>query len=127
MTRKDLPTLEELDEWDACKADVYDVLARFPNEVPGLLAAIEEGRIDGNSYKGRCSCLIGTLGTLQVGTTVWTKNFVELMYAAGREPNGMSLAERVFSPIAPGETPATSERSSLVRDWVRDWLLERGK
>jgi Pentapeptide repeats (8 copies) len=85
----------------SAKEDLYDVLSYAPNEVPGLLSALLEGRVDGSTYEGECACLVGTLGNVN--------------------PALRSLIPRdVFRP---GHTPANNAFSKYAAEWVEEWML----
>jgi len=93
--------------------DIWAVLSSAPREVPALIEALKAGRVDGSTYSGECSCLVGTLGTARgVG------------YADidGLEPNSNRPAERFFMGIRRGDTPETNQVSALALQWAEQWL-----
>ena len=93
--------------------DLWAVLSAAPAEVPALLLAIREGRIDGSSYEGTCACLVGTIANArQCGY----RDIVTL------PPNSARPAERFFLGIHTGDTPATNQFSKLAEEWTADWL-----
>jgi hypothetical protein len=93
--------------------DFWAVLSSCPAEVPGLIAAITEGRVDGSTYTGDCSCLVGTLAHVR-GCDV--DALVSLAPDANRP------AERFFLAINKGDTPETNEFSKIAHGWASDWL-----
>jgi len=93
--------------------DLWAVLSASPAEVPGLLAAIREGRIDGSHYEGACACLVGTLANVRH----CAHNAIP-----GLTPNASRLSEVWFMQIAPGQTPENHGPSKLAEAWVSDWL-----
>ena len=97
------------------KHDVWGVLTYAKSEVPDLIKAIKEGRIDGSQYEGECCCLCGTL----------EKGLPAKMDI--RDAN--SPAEQWFSMIKNGDTPENNFASEKALEWVQEWsdlmLLER--
>ena len=93
--------------------DVWAVLSACPVEVPGLRAALAEGRVDGSTYSGDCACLVGTLANAR-GCDVDALTTVK--------PDANRPAERFFLGIANGDTPATNQFSALALGWVDEWL-----
>jgi uncharacterized protein YjbI with pentapeptide repeats len=98
---------------DEIRDDIYDILSSAPNEVPGLLAAIRDGKVDGSTYTGDCACLVGTIAKVR------GCGYMDL----GWEPNSSRPAERWFLAIARGDKPATNPVSALTESWVEEWLL----
>ena len=93
--------------------DIEAVLATSKDEVPALLAAIREGRIDGSVYAGSCACLIGTLAAAR------GCDYHEL------HPDSSRPAERWFLALRPGQTPATSPVAAITAGWIEAWLRDR--
>jgi hypothetical protein len=93
--------------------DIWAVLSSAPREVPALIEALKAGRVDGSTYSGECSCLVGTIAKAR---TVHFENLV------GLEPNSYRPAERFFMGITKGDTPETSQFSKLALDWSQEWL-----
>ena len=93
--------------------DYYAVLSSAPAEVPALIAALKEGRVNGSTYSGACACLLGTLA-----------NARQCAYTAipGLTPNSQRPAERFFLLIRFGDTPATSQAAQIACGWAEDWL-----
>jgi hypothetical protein len=93
--------------------DLWAVLSSAPAEVPALLAALKEGRVDGSTYDGTCACLVGTLA-----------NARGCDYGAipGLSPNSARPAERFFLAIQPGQMPETHAPSRIAVEWVEQWI-----
>ena len=98
---------------ETARTDILDILAGAPAEVPELLAAIHEGRIDGSAYEGECACLVGTIANARG---------CPYEGLAGIEPNSGRPAERWFWGIAPGHTPADNPFAALAAQWIESWL-----
>lgn len=69
-------------------------------EVPALLAALREGRVNGQVYRGPCACLVGTIA---IARRVDVSNLPE-----GLRPNSDRPAERWFLAIKEGDTAEKS-------------------
>jgi hypothetical protein len=93
--------------------DIWAVLSSMPLEVPALIEALKSGRVDGSTYSGECSCLVGTLAKA-CGASV--DNLALL------KPNSSRPAERFFMGIRKGDTPETSQFSALALEWSQYWL-----
>ena len=100
---------------DPIRDDLYRVLDAVPAEVPALLAALREGRVDGSTYSGNCACLVGTIANAR-GCT----------YSAipGLTPNADRPAERWFLAIRPG-LPVTHPVVAITIGWVERWMAGR--
>jgi uncharacterized protein YjbI with pentapeptide repeats len=86
--------------------DVWAMLSAAPKEATGLRAAITTGRL---VYRGGGGALLRTIANVRdayVGT--WL--------------DSSRPAERFFMAIRPGDTPETSQVSSIVHQWVDEWL-----
>ena len=93
--------------------DIWAVLSSAPGEVAALIDALKYGRVDGSTYSGACSCLVGTIAATR-GTSV--ENLGTL------KPNSSRPAECFFMGIRSGDTPETSQASALALDWCQEWL-----
>ena len=92
---------------DNIRNDLWDVLLRAQPEVPALLAALREGRIDGSTYTGPCACLAGTIANAR-GVSHHTLGFA----------NPDRLIERWFLGISKGSTPATNQIARITEGWI---------
>ena len=97
------------------REDIYDILRRAVPEVPALLAALREGRVDGSTYTGQCACLCGTIANARG---------VDISSLAYRDP--FRPAERWFLAIRKGDTPATSPIAKITEGWIVDFMAEPG-
>ena len=92
--------------------DLFTVLDSASAEVPGLLSALREGRVDGSSYEGECACLVGTIA-----------NVAHVHYEAipNITPDSGRPIERFFLDIAKGDTPETNPIARVVEGWIVEW------
>ena len=95
--------------------DLFAVLDSAPAEVPALLCALQEGRVDGSSYQGECSCLVGTIATAR------GVNFDDI---PGLRPDSNRPAERWFLAIRE-DAPVTHPVVALTVGWVEEWQKAR--
>ena len=99
---------------DTIRVDIRSILDAAPKEVPGLLAAIREGRVDGSVYSGECACLLGTIANVR------GCNYMDL----GIAPDGSRPAERWFLAIRQGDTPESSQVAAVTVSWIEAWQAE---
>lgn len=104
----------KLKHYPPIRDDLWAVLSSAPQEVPALIAALTEGRVDGSTYHGTCACLVGTL--------THARGCADEYGIPGLSPNASRPAERFFLAIRPGDTPETSPFVQLARAWAEDWL-----
>jgi uncharacterized protein YjbI with pentapeptide repeats len=95
------------------KADFCTILEKVPSEVPGLLAALRDGRIDGSSYEGDCACLVGTIANIR---------HCHFRSVPGLAPDSSRPAERFFLAIREDDTPADNPVAAIVEGWILEWL-----
>ena len=97
----------------AIRDDLFDVLDSAPDEVPAVLAALRAGKVDGSTYSGECSCLVGTIATTR------GKGINDL---GALVPNSDRPAERWFYGIRVGDTPENSVISRITAEWIEQWI-----
>ena len=114
----------DLSRW---RQDLWDILDHAPHEVPAVRAALVGGRVDGTTYEGSCSCLVGTIATArgdEVGELV----------RIGIPKDARRPAEQWFMAIRPGDTfeptPVEGEREGQWRarkavEWLDSWTESR--
>jgi hypothetical protein len=93
------------------RADFFDILLRARNEVPALLVALREGRIDGSTYTGACACLCGTIANVR------HVNVETLDFRDSDRP-----AEVWFMAINQGDTPETNTVAKITEGWIEEFL-----
>jgi hypothetical protein len=93
--------------------DVWNVLDAAPAEVPALVLAVREGRVNGSAYQGECACLLGTIANVR------GCKFDDL--GPGLRPDSERPAEKWFLAIRTGDRPETSQVSAIVADWIVEW------
>jgi hypothetical protein len=98
------------------KNDVIAILCSAPREVPALIAALAGGRVDGSTYSGECSCLVGTIASARGVDAHSLTN--------GLKPDSSRPAERFFMGISKGDTPETNQVSALAHQWASEWLAD---
>ncbi|SEB24771.1 pentapeptide repeat-containing protein, partial [Paraburkholderia sartisoli] len=91
------------------KADFIEVISRAPLEVPALIDALKNGRVDGSTYEGPCACLVGTIANVRGA------DYREL------SPDPSRPAERFFMMISRGDTPETNQAAKIALEWAQDW------
>jgi hypothetical protein len=93
--------------------DLWAVLSSAPREVPALIAALKAGRVDGSTYEGECSCLVGTIATARNSA---------IGDLGSLKPNSSRPVERFFLSINRGDTPETNQFSKMALEWSEEWL-----
>jgi hypothetical protein len=96
------------------RVDFFDVLLRGSTngEVPYLIAALKEGRVNGSSYEGECACLVGTFANAK------KCNYREIV---DLKPDSSRPAERFFLGIKEGDTPETNPISKIAVEWAEEF------
>jgi hypothetical protein len=96
------------------RVDFFDVLLRASTngEVPGLIAAIKEGRVDGSTYEGACACLVGTIANVKHCRYTEIPNL---------KPNCDRPAEQFFLAISKGDTPETNGAAKIALQWAEEF------
>ncbi len=99
----------------AIRDDLHEVLSASPAEAPGLLKALQEGRINGTAYEGECACLVGTIANVR-----------GCAYNAVPDlrPNASRPAERWFLAIMPGNTPDNHPIAAITAEWIEEFIAK---
>ena len=94
------------------KSDLWMTLTQNRNEVPALVAALKEGRVDGSTYSGECACLVGTIAN------------AKHVSADTLEKNVSNPAEKWFLMIKKGDKPGDDTSGGFASKMALDWALE---
>ena len=98
------------------REDLYAVLGSAPNEVPALLQALRDGRVDGSTYEGDCACLVGTIAKARG---------CYYNEVSGLPPDSSRPAERWFLAIRKGDRPADNQVAAITERWIAEWVAAR--
>ena len=93
--------------------DIWAVISSAPSEVSALIDALKNGRVNGSTYSGDCSCLVGTIAIARGCSPLAIDSL---------QPNSSRPAERFFLGINKGDTPETNQFSALAVQWCQEWL-----
>ena len=96
------------------KADFFLNLLRARNEVPYLIAALKEGRVDGSQYEGECACLVGTLANARGAS--YAEMFPD--HYSGNP------AEQWFLMIKKGDKPGDDTGGGFAAQKALEWAEE---
>ena len=94
------------------KADFWAILTTARKEIPGLITAMREGRIDGSTYSGECACLVGTIAN------------VRHVSADTLERDGSRPAEQWFLMIKNGDKPGDDSGGGFALQQALEWAEE---
>ena len=101
------------------KDDFFAVLIRSIPEIKYLKQNIIEGKIDGSTYEGECSCLSGTLHRGAVKHNGPKEKIIVKQILDCR--NASRPIERFFLGIKRGDTPETNQFSKLALEWLNEF------
>lgn len=97
------------------KADLWMTLTQNRREVPALISALRDGRVDGSTYEGECACLVGTIANAK------SVNYDVFDHSASNP------AEQWFAMIRKGDKPeddsAGDFASKMALEWSLEWLV----
>ena len=94
------------------KADFWAILTTARKEIPGLITAMREGRIDGSTYSGECACLVGTIAN------------VRHVSANTLEQDCSRPAEQWFLMIKKGDKPGDDSGGGFALQQALEWAEE---
>jgi hypothetical protein len=96
------------------KSDLWMTLHYARTEVPGLIAALVEGRVDGSRYQGECACLVGTLANVRGAE----------YSAAFPDHSSSHPAEQWFLMIRKGDKPGDDSGGGFAALKALEWAVE---
>ncbi len=96
------------------KADLWMTLTQSGDEVPALVAALREGRVNGSQYEGECACLVGTLANARG----------EHYRAAFPDATSRHPAEQWFLMIREGDKAGDDSAGGFAAAKALEWVLE---
>ena len=89
------------------------ILDAAPIEVPGLLEALRQGKIEGTAYEGDCVCLVGTIASLRSVP-------YDAMPLIPSDPS--RPAERWLLAVNAGDTPKNIPIAKITEGWILEWI-----
>ena len=98
---------------DVYRDSLWSLLDLFPDQAGGLAALIVAGRIDGQSYRGPCTGLVGSIANLR-GVADAVGFHMEL-------GDWIGPANGWFQSIKPGDTPDNNAAAATVAEWIEEW------
>ena len=90
-------------------ADLWFILSQARAEIPAMIAALKDGRVDGSTYSGECACLVGTLENAGAS---------DLPHMSG------SPAECWFLAIRKGDKPGDDSAGGFAAAKALAWIEE---
>ena len=94
------------------KADLWMILAGARAEIPGLMAALKEGRVNGSAYAGECACLVGTIANIRhVDVDTMERDYTR-------------PAEQWFLMINEGDMPGDKSGGGFASAKALEWIEE---
>jgi hypothetical protein len=81
-------------------------------EVPGLIKALRDGRVNGSTYEGDCACLVGTIAN------------VRGVLASSLARDAGAPAERWFMMINTGDKPGDASGGGFAASKALEWAEE---
>ncbi len=94
------------------KADLWMTLTQNRHEVPALVSALRDGRVDGSTYEGECACLVGTIA-----------NAKSIRYET-LDHSASNPAEQWFAMIRKGDKPEDDSAGGFASRMALEWSLE---
>jgi hypothetical protein len=109
------------------RADFMSILDQAPAEVVALRRALVDGKVNGSTYSGECSCLVGTIATAR-GCPFDPEKTLPAELSGGVSPitlDSSRPAEMWFLAIREGNKPGDDTeggfRAGLAVDWIDEW------
>ena len=96
------------------KADMWMTLHQARGEVPALIAALRDGRVDGSQYEGECACLVGTMANAA------HKPYADFL----PDHSSNHPAEQWFMMIRKGDKPGDDTGGGFAATKALEWALE---
>lgn len=101
------------------KNDFFIVLLHAIHEMQFLKQALKDGKIDGSTYSGECTCLSGTVEKAAIQNNGLQQKEREKLILSCRDSG--RPAERFFLGIRPGYTPENNQAAKLVMEWIEEF------
>ena len=96
------------------KADLWMTLTHARAEVPSLIKALRNGKVNGSQYEGECACLVGTLANAKG----------ENYQTAFPDASSKHPAEQWFLMIREGDKPGDDSAGGFAAGKALEWVLE---
>jgi hypothetical protein len=94
------------------KTDFWAILHTAQAEIPALILALKDGRVNGSTYEGECACLVGTIANVR-GVSYSTL-----------ETDASRPAERWFMMIGKGDRAGDDSGGGFAAQKAVEWAEE---